>query len=188
MNNKKPFIAATLIFSCFWGMPASAADAKAGEQKSAVCTSCHGQGGKSSNPQWPNLAGQQQAYIVNQLVAFKSGTRKNPIMEGMAANLSREDMDNLAAYYSTQPAAKAGGDQALAQTGQGKSAICMGCHGQNGAGNGQFPRIAGQHPDYLIAQLKHFKSGERKSGPMQAVAGNLSDEAMKALAAYFGSL
>lgn len=188
MNNKKPFIAATLIFSCFWGITASAADAKAGEQKSAVCTGCHGPGGKSSNPQWPNLAGQQQVYIVNQLEAFKSGTRKNPVMEGMAANLSREDIDNLAAYYSTQPAAKAGGDQALASAGQQKSALCMGCHGQNGAGNGQFPRLAGQHPDYLAAQLKSFKSGERKNGPMQAMAGNLSEEDIKALTAYFGSL
>jgi cytochrome c553 len=187
MNNKKPFIAATLMFSCFWGMPASAADAGAGEQKSAVCAGCHGQGGKSSNPQWPSLAGQQPAYIVNQLEAFKSETRKNPMMQGMAANLNREDMDNLAAYYSAQPAAKAGGNQELAKEGEKKSAICMGCHGQNGAGNGQFPRLAGQHPDYLDAQLKNFKSGERKSGPMQAVAGNLSEEDMKALAAFFGS-
>jgi cytochrome c553 len=159
-------------------MPASAADAGAGEQKSAVCAGCHGQGGKSSNPQWPSLAGQQPAYIVNQLEAFKSETRKNPMMQGMAANLNREDMDNLAAYYSAQPAAKAGGNQELAKEGEKKSAICMG---------GQVPRLAGQHPDYLDAQLKNFKSGERKSGPMQAVAGNLSEEDMKALAAFFGS-
>ncbi|MGZ8143584.1 MAG: c-type cytochrome [Methylosarcina sp.] len=188
MNKNKRFIAATLIMSCFWGMTVLAADKKAGEEKSAVCTACHGQGGKSSNPQWPNLASQQPAYIVNQLEAFKSGNRKNPMMEGMAANLSKEDMDNLAAYYSGQPAAKAGGDSSLAKTGQEKAAICMGCHGQNGAGNGQFPRLAGQHPDYLVAQLKSFKAGERKGGPMQAMAGNLSEEDMKALAAYFGSL
>ena len=153
-----------------------------------MCQGCHGQGGKSNNPQWPNLAAQQETYILNQLQAFKSGNRKNPMMENMAGNLSDDDMANLAAYFSKQPAAQAGGDVALARTGKDKAAMCLGCHGQNAGGNGQFPRLAGQHPDYLSTQLKHFKSGERQSGHMQAIASTLSEEDMKALAAYFGSL
>ncbi|MGR9087230.1 MAG: c-type cytochrome [Gammaproteobacteria bacterium] len=187
MTNKKHFTALALLAG-LWTLPSLAADRKAGEEKSALCTPCHGPGGKSSGAQWPNLAAQQQTYIINQLEAFKSGSRKNPMMESMAANLSREDMANLAAYFSGQPAAKAGGDPDLAKTGREKAGICLGCHGPDGAGNGQFPRLAGQHPDYLLNQLQHFKSGERKSGQMQAIAGNLSPDDMKALAAYFGSL
>lgn len=187
MIKKIQFIPLALLAG-FWAIPALAADSKAGEEKSAMCMGCHGQGGKSSNAQWPILAAQQQTYIVNQLESFKSGSRKNPMMESMAANLSSEDMANLAAYYSSQPPAKAGGDPALAKIGREKAGMCHGCHGQNVEGNGQFPRLAGQHPDYLVNQLKHFKSGERQSGQMQAIAGTLSEEDMKALAAYFGSL
>lgn len=189
MNTKKQSVTvALLVVACFWVIPVLAADSKAGEEKSAVCTGCHGQGGKSTNPQFPILAAQQQTYIVNQLEAFKSGSRKNPMMQGMAAGLSNDDMANLAAYFSGQPAAKAGGDPTLEKIGQEKAAMCLGCHGQTATGNGQFPRLAGQHPEYLINQLKHFKSGERQSGHMQAIAGNLSEDDMKALAAYFGSL
>lgn len=181
-------VASLILFLCFSSLPAFAADIKAGEEKSAMCQGCHGQGGKSNNPQWPILAAQQEAYIVNQLQAFKSGNRKNPMMENMASNISDSDIANLAAYFSRQQSAKAGGDAGLAQIGKDKAAMCLGCHGQNAAGNGQFPRLAGQHPGYLASQLLHFKSGERQNGHMQAIAGTLSEDDIKALAAYFGSL
>ncbi|HHJ13054.1 MAG TPA: c-type cytochrome [Gammaproteobacteria bacterium] len=78
-----------------------AGDAAAGKAKAAACAACHGADGKSSNPQWPNLAGQKEAYLVKQLKAFRDGTRKDPTMNGMAKPLSDADIDNLAAYYSS---------------------------------------------------------------------------------------
>lgn len=86
-------------------MPAiadAAGDAAAGKAKSAVCTACHGADGNSTNPLWPNLAGQHAAYMVKQLKDFKSGARKDPVMAPMAAPLSETDMENLSAYYASQ--------------------------------------------------------------------------------------
>jgi cytochrome c553 len=80
----------------------AAGDAAAGKSKSAVCMACHGPTGTSSNPMWPNLAGQKAPYLVKQLKDFKSGARKDPVMAPMAAPLSAQDMENLAAYFSTQ--------------------------------------------------------------------------------------
>ena len=178
----------SLLLACFWTVPVSAADISAGEQKAANCMGCHGPNGKSSSAQWPNLAAQQSTYIVNQLNAFKTGTRNNPMMQSMATNLSDDDINNLAAYYSSKPPVSAGGDPNLAKTGQTKASMCLGCHGSTAEGNGQFPRLAGQHPGYLAKQLSSFKEGVRKNGHMQAIAGTLSEEDMKAIAAYFGSL
>jgi len=189
MRLLKQLLSFFLLLVCYGAaMPVTAADSSAGEQKAATCLGCHGPRGKSSSAQWPNLAAQQEAYIVSQLKAFKSGARSNTMMQSMAANLSDDDIDNLAAYFSSLEPVKAGGDPALAKSGQAKAAMCFGCHGSSAEGNGQFPRLAGQHPDYLLKQLKSFKSGERKSGPMQGIAAGLSEDDMKALAAYMGSL
>ncbi|MDO9213841.1 MAG: c-type cytochrome [Methylococcales bacterium] len=188
MNTLQKSMSALLIAGCFLSPAVWAADKAAGEQKAAMCAGCHGAGGKSANAQFPNLAAQQPAYLVNQLKAFKSGSRSGAMMAGMAASLSDDDMANLAAYFADQPAAKAGGDAALAKVGKDKAAMCLGCHGEAGAGNGQFPRLAGQQPDYLVKQLANFKDGSRKASHMQAIAATLSEDDMKALAAYFGSL
>lgn len=179
------------LFLCLaWSatIPAAAADVSAGEKKAETCGGCHGAKGNSTNPQWPNLAAQQSTYIINQLNAFKKGDRINPVMQPMAANLTDEDIANLAAYYSTQKKVEKNDDLALAEKGKAKAAICLGCHGASAEGNGQFPRLAGQHPEYLVQQLKSFKDGSRKGGPMAAITANLSEEDFEALAAYFGSL
>lgn len=188
MTALKYSLSLPLLLVCFLAAPVVSADAAAGEQKAATCVGCHGPKGKSSNAQWPNLAAQQSTYFVTQLNAFKTGTRNNPMMQSMAANLSDDDMKNLAAYYSSQAPVSAGGDPALAKTGKEKAGMCLGCHGASGEGNGQFPRLAGQYPGYLAKQLSDFKAGARKNGHMQAIAGTLSEDDMKALAAYFGSL
>jgi cytochrome c553 len=179
-------ICVVLASSC--AFPIFAADAAAGAEKASICAGCHGPNGKSSNAQWPNLAAQQPAYLAAQLKAFKSGSRVNPVMQGMAANLSDQDIENISAYFADQPAAKAGGDPALAKTGGEKAAMCLGCHGAQGEGSAQIPRLAGQHPAYLVAQLKNFKSGARQNSHMQAMASTLSEDDMRALAAYLGSL
>jgi cytochrome c553 len=80
---------------------ALAGDAAAGKKKSAACTGCHGVNGVSSNPMWPNLAGQQEGYLVKQLQAFRAGVRDDPLMTPMAKTLSDAEIDNLAAYYSS---------------------------------------------------------------------------------------
>lgn len=179
----------SLFFPSFlWATPVAANELTQVEEKAAVCFSCHGDKGKSSNPATPSLAAQQSVYTVNQLKAFKSGSRANALMQTQAAKMSDEDINNYGAYFAVQQAPKAGGDPALVQQGKSKATVCMGCHGSAGEGNGQFPRLGGQHPDYLAQQLSNFKSGARKNGPMQAIAGNLSEEDMKALAAFFGSL
>ncbi len=188
MNSLQQSLILSFSLFAFLALPVSAADSAAGEQKAAPCANCHGQKGNSSNAQWPNLAAQQSAYLVNQLKAFKAGDRVNPMMQPMAANLNNEDINNLAAYFSSQQPVKAGGDPTLAKSGESKAGMCLGCHGAKAEGNGQFPRLAGQHPEYLVQQLKAFKEGSRKSGPMQAITANLSEADFKALAAYFGSL
>ena len=168
--------------------PATSADIKAGEKKAAACLGCHGQKGVSNNPQWPNLAGQKPAYLSAQLKAFRDKSRINPTMQGMAASLSDDDIENLAAYFAGQDPGSAGGDAKLTAKGKEKFTLCAGCHGTNGKGNGGFPRLAGQHPDYLARQLKNFQDGSRKGGPMPAMARNLSPEDIDVLAAYLGSL
>ncbi|MDD2762029.1 MAG: c-type cytochrome [Methylomonas sp.] len=168
--------------------PGHAADINAGKSKSAACMGCHGAEGVSNNSMWPNLAGQNAAYIAGQLKNFKSGQRDNATMKAIADGLSDADMQNLAAYFASLPGKSAGGDAALAQTGKDKAAMCMGCHGNKLQGNGQFPKLAGQHPKYLAKQLNDFKKGERKGGPMTAMAKTLSDDDIKALAEYMGAL
>ena len=107
------------------GLPATAADLKAGEKKAQTCAGCHGPQGNSSNAQFPTLAGQQPIYLVTQLRAFKEGTRENPMMNGMAAGLSDDDIDDLAAYFASQKPKSAGGDPELARQGASKFNMCM---------------------------------------------------------------
>lgn len=102
---KKTAVLPVAVAAAFMAASALAAgDADAGKAKSASCAACHGSDGNSNNPVWPNLAGQHAAYVVKQLKAFKSGERKDPLMSPMAAGLSEQDMENLAAYYAGQKA------------------------------------------------------------------------------------
>ena len=98
----KSFFFALLISLLFASSSAIAGDAAAGKAKSVVCSACHGATGISVNPMWPNLAGQQEQYLVKQIKAFRDGTRKDPTMAPMVAALSDEDIANLAAYYAAQ--------------------------------------------------------------------------------------
>lgn len=186
--NKHDFKMGFILLLTLCIMPARAADINAGKSKAAVCAGCHGSAGVSNNPMWPTLAGQSSAYLEKQLKNFKAGLRENSTMNAIAKDLSDADMQNLAAYFASLPGKSAGGDAAFAAKGKEKAAMCMGCHGQELKGNGQFPKLAGQHPDYLAKQLHDFKSGERKSGQMNAISKTLSDDDIKALAEYLGAL
>jgi cytochrome c553 len=167
-----------------------------------ICAACHMPDGNSIIPANPKLAGQHAEYISKQLAAFKSGERKNPIMMGMAGAISPEDMANVGAWFESQKTAVLGAkDKALAEAGQkiyrgGKTATgvpaCAGCHSPSGAGiPAQYPRLAGQHPEYVLAQLKAFRAGERNNGnaaQMATIASRLNDKDMEALAEYVASL
>ncbi len=167
-----------------------------------VCSACHGPEGHSISPVFPNLAGQQPAYITLQLYAFRDHQRGDPnaqaYMWGMASQLSDDTIKGLAAYYAAQkPAPGQPGSPVLMAEGekiytkgiptQGVPA-CATCHGAQALGDKAFPRLAGQHVDYLAAQLEGFKSGTRSNAPiMLAVARTLTPEQMKAVATYAAS-
>ena len=180
--------------------PAAKPDLARGQQlASTVCVACHGADGNSSNPMYPRLAGQNAGYIAAQLAAFKAGTRPNPIMQGMAAPLSPEDMQSVGAYFASQkPADMFAHDKALAQRGQEiwRAGIksqgvpaCASCHGAAGHGiPTQYPRLAGQYPDLTAAWLKAYASGTRPHAVMGLVAAKLNDNDVKALAEYAAGL
>jgi cytochrome c553 len=178
--------------------PAAAGDAALGAQKAAVCGACHGMNGSSVNPEWPNLAGQPEPYVVAQLQQFKQGARANPLMTPMAAPLSEQDMKDLGAHFSQQTPAGLEADPSTWKAGEklyrgGDAArgipACIACHGPQGRGNGpaRYPALRAQHAVYAYNQLKAFASGGRKSSGndiMQVVASRLTDDEMRALASY----
>lgn len=178
-------------------------DVNKGQQTAKqVCAVCHGADGNSPLSANPNLAGQHPAYLYKQLTEFKSGARVNPIMSGMVANLSDEDMRNVAAYYASQTAKEgAASNMALVTAGQKLYragvpekgvAACAACHSPDGAGIPPvYPRISGQHADYTVAQLSAFRAGERNNDPnamMRMLAGRLNDKEINALAEYISGL
>lgn len=187
----------------------AAGDAEAGKAKSAVCAACHGQDGNSAIPMNPKLAGQHQGYLVKQLKEFKLASqtggqegRNNAVMNGMAAPLSEQDMEDLAAYFASQeptagetPEEFVEPGRALYQGGDEERGVtaCIACHGPNGNGMelAGFPDISGQHVDYTVSQLKAFRSGTRHNsmnGMMADIAMKLTDEDIKILANYLAGL
>lgn len=180
-----------------------AGDPERGKQKAQSCAACHGADGNSSNPVWPKIAGQHPDYIVSQLKAFKSGARQNAQMNPMAQNLSEQDMQDLAAYFSSQSmspgGAREGADLETAETiyraGKADEGVpaCTACHGPRGNGIPYmgYPRISGQHIEYIISTLKAYRSGERegaKAQTMQTIAAELTDAEIEALANYISGL
>ena len=186
-------------------------DAEAGKQKSAPCAACHGIAGVSANPAWPNLAGQGEKYLVNQLQLFNEKIRVNTLMNPQAANLSEQDMHDLAAYYSSQAPGEGSADPDKEFKGEKLYAIgeriyrggnpetgapaCMSCHAPNGSGNSpaKFPQLAGQHAVYTAAQLRAYRSGARYQpddnlNMMKDIAGYLSDTEIDAVAEYLAGL
>jgi cytochrome c553 len=165
-----------------------------------ACASCHGAGGNSTIVANPKLAGQVDNYIHKQLVDFTTPNRVQPIMTTYAKMLSEDEKKNIAAWLATQqPRQGAARNQALLELGrkiyrggiaERGVAACASCHGAVGAGIPvQYPRLAGQHQDYTIAQLQAFKSGARtNSVQMNTLAKRMSDEEMKAVADYVAGL
>jgi len=201
-------IAGALGTSAALAQGVSAADlAKAQQTATRVCAACHGADGNSTLAPNPALAGQHAEYTLKQLTNFrprddKPAERPSAVMAGMVANLSVDDLRDLAAYFETQkPVPRMARDAELVKLGQAiyrggilskNVAACSACHGPNGSGMpSQFPRLAGQLSDYTAAQLRAFRSGERANDPnrmMRAVADKLSDREITAVAEYIAGL
>lgn len=187
---------------------AAASDAAKGQGiATRVCAACHGPDGNSPTSANPKIAGQVQEYLQKQLGNFKpvSGSkpeRENPVMAGMAAPLSADDMRNVAAYFAQQSpkpgAAKSEEAVELGRkiwrTGDATRGLpaCAGCHGATGAGiPAQFPRLAGQYAEYTEIQLKAFRAGSRTNDAnraMRTIAAKLTDAEISAVADYAAGL
>lgn len=191
-----------LVISSLMSFTLLAGDHEAGKVKSALCAGCHGVDGNSAAGTWPILAGQNTKYLVKQLQDFKSGSRANPIMLGMATMLSETDMQNVAAFYSSQKARPVAFDDSLVAQGESiyrggitetSVAACMSCHSPGGEGLAPagFPSLKGQHPEYLASQLRKFQSGLRANDAgevMRSVASRMTEQEIKAVAAYIAGI
>ncbi len=194
----------------------AAGDADAGEAKAAPCAACHGQGGNASIPTYPKLAGQGEEYLVKQLQDFKSGARNNAIMAGQVANMSEQDMQDIAAYYAKQTAEAGQANPDLVAQGErlyrggdmtNNVPACSGCHGPAGQGidAAKYPHLAGQNAQYVEDQLKAFRAAGRNDlgdniikrtndgsadepGMMQTIAAEMSDTQIKAVASFISGL
>ena len=170
-----------------------------------VCSNCHGATGNSVSPNFPNLAAQQQAYLAAQLHAFKGHNREDPAgfeyMWGLSHNLTDKQIQELAAHFAGQKLERQGIEGKPDRVAAGKSIFasgiadkgvppCGSCHGPDGMGNAEAPRIAGQHVDYLVKQLKVFqRTDQRPQGVvMKTVAHELTRQNIENVAAYMQAM
>ena len=174
--------------------------AKGGAISAQVCAACHTADGSRGSPANPILQGQHAEYLVKQLTEFKAGKRKNAIMSGLAMTLSEEDMRNVAAFYASKVAqpgfAKNKETVALGEKiwrggiAERQVPACAACHGPTGAGMpAQYPRMSGQHGDYVESQMNAFRAGTRaNSAQMMTIAGKMNDAQIKAVSDYVTGL
>ena len=180
----------------------AAGDPEAGKNKSTPCTACHGVDGNSTNPEWPKLAQQGAPYLEAQLKLFRDGGRNNPLMSPQAANLTDQDIKDLAAYYSIQTGTPGAAEEDKVELGQSiyRGGIiakgvpaCSACHSPDGAGNpvSRFPRVSGQHAAYTASMLKAYRAIELdypSAQIMVSVTERLTDKEIEALASYMQGL
>ena len=165
---------------------------KVGRKVSAVCANCHGDGGNSTKPSVPNLAGQNPAYLLEQVRQFADGRRRYEFMEGMIRAMNSDEKIGMVLFYAAQPVTpKPVADAALRAKGQeifGKN--CFRCHGDMGRGNDQIARIAGQQTDYLRSTLKRYRDGPntRANSIMTPNTKLLTDADIESLVAYVSSM
>ena len=167
----------------------------------AKCASCHGEDGNSTNPLWPKLAGQHASYIEKQLIDFQSKKRSDPMMSPMASLLDAQGVKDVAAYLSTQKSSA--GTAAKEKVAAGKLiykggkltegvTACAACHGPTGMGNpaSKYPKVSGQHAQYVVKQLQNFKLQTRNndSGIMSSIAKKMTTADMEAVAEYMSGL
>lgn len=164
------------------------------------CAVCHGEQGQSVAPDFPRLAGQNAAYVMKQLKDFASGARTSPMMGDKAKQLNEEQMFAIGVFYqSMRPTVTQAVDPKLAQVGEfvyergnthTSMPACVICHGTAARGTAELPRLAGQHPDYIVRQMKAFKDRSRNNDNaiMHLVADRITEMELQAVAAYLGGL
>jgi len=164
----------------------AAGNAEAGQAKAATCVACHGPDGNSIAPNFPNLAGQGEAYMVKQLQDFKSGKRKDATMTAMVMALDEQGMQDVAAFYASQPLKTGQADPKQVEKGRliykggiGATGVpaCMGCHGPTGAGNpsAKFPQLNSQKSTYVEKQLKDFREAAINPNQEETPLGRYND-------------
>jgi cytochrome c553 len=187
--------AIALLLPLLWAAAAAhGADAVAGKAKAEVCAACHGADGNSTNPLYPSLAGQPPLYVYYQLLQFREQRRVNEQMSPFAAKLTDSDMKDLAAYYFAQK--PLGPDRPPDQTRSEAGKIvaagnhCASCHMPDFSGQKHIARIAGLQYEYLVKQLRGFKSGARPDidGTMTSAAQPLSDKDITDVSWYLAGL
>ena len=184
---------ATLSIACaLLASPAAAqGNAERGAKLAYTCLGCHGiEGYRNAYPSYrvPKLGGQKAAYLVAALQGYRDGTREHPTMQAQASSMSDEEMQDLAAYFSSvaNETVAAGGSEAA---GLEAASTCIACHGQNGISvSPNWPTLAGQHEDYLRHALNQYRGGTRNNAVMAQMAAPLTDEDVKVLARYYASL
>ena len=201
---KSTFFVTLAVLTGLAGASAAADDSNVSaavkEKVNTVCQSCHGSQGNSSSATFPRLNGQQADYIASQLKNFRDHSRTDPharaYMWGMASQLDDATIDGLAKYFASQKPSQPQGGGDLAAEGKkifmdGVDAqnipACQACHGEHGEGNGVIPRLAGQHADYLKAQMEAFRSTLRESDVMHANTKEMTDRQIEALASYLAN-
>lgn len=194
---RRRYLVCGLAFALGALPPAAAVegDAEAAKGKISICIGCHGiDGYRTAFPTVypvPKLGGQHPEYIMAALQVYKSGDRSHPTMQSIAGGLSGQDMADLAAYYGAMPAQSAAAPARVSgspQRGKEKAEVCAACHGPDGNSPlSTFPRIGGQHPEYLLQALLDYKAGRRKDPIMAVQVEALSKQDMADLAAWFGA-
>ncbi|MBU2919529.1 MAG: cytochrome c553 [Psychrosphaera sp.] len=199
----------TMLVGLIGSAQATEGNAEAGKTKSATCAACHGADGNAAVAIYPKIAGQHAGYIYKQLKEFKLGMtssgkegRYDPVMSGMAAPLSDQDMKDVAAYFASQTMSSGSTPEDVVEVGQDLYRggdmergipACLACHGPRGVGHSLagFPKISFQHPDYIKAQLEKFRDGTRTNdmnGMMRDIAVKLTDKDIEILSKYMSGL
>ena len=175
-------------------VPANAEDAKAIEDKAAVCAACHGDKGVPTDKTIPNIWGQREGYLYLQMRDFKSGARKNEQMQAVVADLEKADFQALAAYFTQKPwpdlqQPSASKDDAAKAIAANVSVACTGCHLAEWQGDGTVPRLAGQSHEYLALTTKQFRDRTRANNPgMSDLMNATPEDDLTALASYLSGL
>jgi len=178
-------------------------DADAGAEKITVCLACHGQDGNMSQlDNVPMIGGQNESYLLKQMMDIKSGDRVAPLMNGMLNNLDEQDMADVAAYYASQPAPQGAADPEIVDLGESLYragiaevgvAACTACHSPNGEGlpSAGYPALSGQDAAYTEMQLRAFRDGVRQNDDaeiMRSIAARMNDAEIAAVASYVSGL
>jgi cytochrome c553 len=185
--------AAAFFAGALSALPA-AAGMEEGRQKAAACAPCHGADGNSTVPLFPSIAGQPRQFIEMSLIMFREGRRINEAMKPLVDKMSNADVRDLAQYFAAQkmapPAQQPGADVAARGREITEKNNCVQCHGPRLTGQQHIPRLAGQHREYLLQQLKGFKAGKRADfdGTMTSAAQALAEDQLGLVADYLATL